>query len=321
MSALLTLASARLKLWSYGPNSNSYTARTAADVTAFDNYINQVAERLLGMMKPRHTMRRVNVPVQDGYLTLPRNLQTMEGIEMLNSTTGCPSSPLQIYSRFHEFAHPIGNCCCDPAVWSVSELAQTWVAPTPGFYLRAIGSAADADPIVLVGGWDTDNAEYFDSVNLTIAVTANTTTRSWNTMPQVQKPVTSGSVTLSAVDTTSGEVTELVIYAPGETIPAYQRYRVPHWNGYGYARVFGKLAYVEATLDTDIIYPGVTGALKHGLQALNYEDQNNQSMADEKWARAQMILDQDNQQLEGDAALPVFRVAGDFGAGSIAQVI
>lgn len=319
MSALLTLAAARLKLWKYGPPTNSYTDRTAADVVAFDVYINQVAERILGMMKPRHAMRRVNVPIYDGQITLPRHLQTMEGMQLL-SDNGCACAPLQIYSRFHEFAHPIGNCCFDPAVWAVSQLAQTYITPAPVFYLRAMGSAVSATPLTLIGGYDEDNMEYFDSVTLAIALTDNTTTRSWNSMPQIQKPVTTGSVTLSAVDTVTGEETDISIYAPGETVPAYQRYRVPEINGFNYARIFGKLAYVEATADTDIIYPGVTGALKAGLQALNYEDNNDLARARNYWDQAFTILDNDNQQLEGDAAMPVFKVAGDFGAGSIAQV-
>lgn len=320
MSALLTLTAARQKLWKYGPPTNTYATRTAADEDAFDNYLNQVAERLLSMMKPRHTMRRVVVPISDGLLTLPRNLATMEGIELMDSN-GCTGSPLQIYSRFHEFAHPIGQCCCDPAVWTVSQLAQTQVSPTPGYYLRAVGSAASATPLTLVGGWSEDDEEYFDSVTLTIATSANTTTRSWNSIPQIQKPVTTGSVTLSAVDTTSGEVTELAIYAPGETVPAYQRYRVPDCASYPYARIFGKLAYVEATADTDIIYPGVTGALKAGLQALNYEDNNDLGRAQDYWQQAAQILDEDNQQLEGDAAMPVFKVSEDYGCGAIPQVL
>src|SRR5688572_3572895 len=105
-----TLATARSALWEYGRNPVAYASSTAAQKAAWDDRVNQVIERYLGMMKPIHTYRRVNVPIYDDHITLPRQLQGLHGIKLVNSEN-CPCHPLAVYSRFHEFSQ-IGYGAC-----------------------------------------------------------------------------------------------------------------------------------------------------------------------------------------------------------------
>lgn len=102
---LLNLATVRETLWAYGNQTVPYVSASASQKTVVDGRINQVVERFLQEMKPRNTLRRVNVPIINGMITLPRNLETALGVKLVTENN-CACSPLLIYSRFHEFAHP-----------------------------------------------------------------------------------------------------------------------------------------------------------------------------------------------------------------------
>lgn len=317
---LLSLLNVREALWQYGATNVPLVSATTAQKSAFDLRVNQVVERFLEEMKPRNTLRRVNVPIINGMITLPRNLETVLGMKLVNENN-CACGPLLIYSRFHEFAHPgAPGCCSNPGVYPLSETVQVFQDPTPYFKLR-ITSTVTSGTVTFIGGRDTDGDEYFDSVSLNITNGTTTTTREWATMPQIQKSATTVGVEMYSVDTVSSDATLVAVYAPGETIPAYRRYKVPNYDGYNMALVHGKLAYVPVTGDTEIVYPGKLGALKLGLMALNYEDKNDFDRADGYWSRALSALDNDRQELDGDASIPVFRVNPGFMAGDIPNVI
>lgn len=315
---LLSLLSVRTALWSYGLYPVPLVSATTAQKSAFDERVNQVVERLLEQAKPRHTLRKVNVPIINGMITLPRNLETALGVKLV-SDEGCPCSPLIVYSRFHEFAHPIACCDCG-GVYPVTELAQVFQDPVPFLKLRLV-STVTSGTITFIGGLSTDGDEYFDSVSLNITNGTVTTTREWATMPQIQKSTTTVSVEMYAVDTVTGTATLIAVYAPGETIPAYRRYKVPESTGFSWALVQGKLGYVPVSGDTEIVYPGKLGALKYGLMALNYEDRNDFDRAIQYWGYSFKMLDDDRLELDGDSAVPVTRTFGDYGAGSVLNLI
>lgn len=318
---LYTLAQIREQLWKYSPTpKTSYSSATTDQKAQFDDYLNQVCERLLGRMKPRFTMRRVNVPIYgEGYLTIPRELDNIDGIQLVDENN-CACHPLQIYSRFHEWAHPVAQCCCNSAVFVLSDMVQTFLDPTPGdsgFYLRVV--ASEAGTISFKGGFDDNWDQLFTTTDLAFINGTATTTQAWMSLPQIIKPVTTGYIQLYAVDVDSGDATLIAVYAPGETIPAYKRYRIPDWNGYPLARVFGKLAFNKVVADGDIPFPQNSGALKAGLQALAFEDAADYQRSELLWASAQNILNEEQAETS-DAEQPVFHVPTDFGAGNIIQV-
>lgn len=317
---LTTLSAARSALWQYGPNPVSYASSTSAQKTAWDARANRVVERYLGMMKPSHTMRRCNVPIYDSAITLPRHLQSLLGLKLVNAEN-CPCHPLAIYSRFHEFSQVgAGGGCCSSGVYPLSETVQTFRDPSAGFRLRAKSTTGAAGSFTLIGGRDTDWDEYFDSVTLAISDGTTTTSREWNSMPRIVKPVTTPGVELYSVDD-DDEETLIAIYAPAETNPAYQRYRVPECGSAVAALVLSRLTYVEATADTDILYPGNLGALQMGLQALNYEDRNDFERSEDYWQRGLRIIDMNKTEFEGDAQIPSINAVPGFGASAVPNVI
>ena len=131
---LFTLASMRQDLWTYCNSGVDYSIATADQLAAATALINQVTERIFVEGKFRNTLRRFNVPIYNHHITMPRYIQTPLGIEMVNSDN-CSCGPLTIYSRFFEFSTPVSTCC-STGVYPVTEIAQTFITPDPGFKLR-----------------------------------------------------------------------------------------------------------------------------------------------------------------------------------------
>lgn len=314
---LVTLAEAREKLWRYGSDQTYPGTSTQRD--EFDAKLNQVIEELLLRGKWRNTMRRVRIPIYDGNITLPRYLQSCSGVKLLavDEDESC-GSPLLIYSSFHEFFHgPCPACDCDGAAHPLGHLAQTFRDPEEGFTLRTKGTEAGGN-IQLVGGTDTTDGEYFDTVQLAIANGTSNHARVFNSLPQIQKPETEAKVELYSV--IAGVETLIAVYAPGETVPAYTRYTVTTEDSDAPACIAQcKLAFVPVVADTDIIYPGVIRALKAGLKAVAREDKEEPEQAGKWWAQAQAALDNDRQQLDGDT-FTEFHVRRGVNFGDIQQI-
>lgn len=304
---LLTLGEVREKLWSYcGVNPANqvvpYASASAAQLADAAFRINQVCERFITSGKWKYTLRRISLPIEDGYITLPRNFETILGIELQTASLCCAIS--QIYTKFHEFAHGVGMCCSS-GTYPISETSASFLTPTAPFTLR-IKSTVASGTVKFIGGWDENDEEYFgaDTVNIPNG-TANGT-RTYNVMPPaggIQKSTTTVPVELYSV--VDGTETLIAVYGPYETVPAYKKYKVPDWNNlFVSALVFGKLAYVEAVDTTDIIVPSHWGALKLGLKALRSEDTEEDDMADQDWARAFNLLNNQVTEAEGDNEFP-----------------
>lgn len=310
--ALLTLATARQKLWKYGPNKVPYPG-TSAQQGDFDDALNQVIEEFLIRGKWRNTMRKVQIPIYNGNITLPRELQSCSGVKLIpfGVTPVNWQLPLVVYDQFHEFHHgPTPAVDCSGAVFPDTQMAQTFIVPTPGFTLRCV-STETRGVMTFIGGTDAADAEYFDQITLTIINGTTDTTRVFNTLPRIQKPLTNVKVSLYAVN--AGVATLIAIYAPGETIPAYTRYAVANPPSNAPAcYALCKLAFVEVAADNDIVYPGVIRALKNGLLAIEREDARERDAANELWALAVQALDNDRRELDGET-LTEFNV--QHGAG------
>jgi hypothetical protein len=205
----------------------------------------------------------------------------------------------------------------------VNDNAQTFLDPEAPFTLRIKSSTVGDNGLLvkLFGGRDPNGLEYFDSVSLTITSgSPANTTRQYSVLPMINKAVTTGQVDLYSVDTLAVE-TQIATYAPGETIPAYKRYRINNWidSQTTVELALCKLAYVPVVADTDIVVPGIYGALKHGLKALSYEDTSDDNQ-DASWTRAYKVLNDDRHQLDGEVTMTV-NVSPQFGAGSICNVM
>jgi hypothetical protein len=100
----------------------------------------------------------------------------------------------------------------------------------------------------------------------------------------------------------------------------YRRYAAPGDDG-DIVSALCKRAYVPAVSDNDFVYPSNIGALKAGLQALQFEDRVDEGRAHDAWDRAFRILENDRQEFDGDSAMPVMRFSGDYGMGSIPSLL
>jgi len=314
---LTTLAAARQKLWNYGSNV-AYASKTQAQSDEWDERLNMVIEELLGRCSPRYTKRRVNIPIYDQMITLPRQYGALEGLKLLD-TDIIPGNPWLIYSKHFEFGQPHGDVSEGwGSAFPATETAQTFRIPTPGFYLRVIATAAD-DPLVLVGGRDSNFDEYFDSVDLAITNGTTTTTRYYSSLPQIVKPLTTSEVKLYSV-TVGGTATLIAIYAPGETVPAYKRYLVPATDNFPLALCLCRLGFTPVIQDNDIVYPSSLPALQRGIRAMIRTEAEDDERAEKLWAEAVAFLDSEVAENEA-AEEPILNVRPGYGAGSIPFVI
>lgn len=287
---------------------------TQAQKDEFRQKLNEVSEELLGRCKPRHSMRRVNVPVYSGMITLPRYLSSAN---QMGPAGCCCSSPMLVYTKFHEFAQGGIDCCADAI--PATEIAQTFKQPdsATAFTLR-VSSTAAGGTMSFIGGRDADWNEYHGAgVTVTIVNGDVDTTRTWKALPMIEKPVTTAAVELYAV--TGGVETLLAIYAPNETVPAYMRYLVPWACDGELVMVLGKLAHVDVVDDTDIVFPSSYRALRLGLIALDREAKADFARAQNEWALAVERIDAERKEQDGDATAHV-NMLGGVGLSDLACV-
>lgn len=324
---MLTLADARPLLWEYsfsGPDQLKVPLATATtDQKAYwTGKLNQVQDRLMDMGTWSGCWVYVpQMPIYSGYITLPRRFRTCEGVNLC-------CGPRPIYSRFWNFNQASRSRPCTNAVVSIGDTAQTFLDPEPDFKLRIKSSTAGDNTklVTLIGGVDDSENELFSTIMLTItAGSPATTTQLYSVLPRISKVATTGQVDLYSVDSVTAAETLIATYAPWETLPSYKRYQIvgqalqPSADDPTSAECLCTLGYVPAVSDTDLILPGVLGALKHGLKALAYEDTSDDRQDDE-WARAEKSLNDALASDEGDT-VATFRFNENFGAGSIVNVM
>lgn len=309
-----TLAQCRTSLWSYA-ESVPLASATAAELADFLAKINLVQERLLTMGKWRGTRQRASLPILDGKITLPRYLESCLGVNLQD----CLLSPRIIYSVYAPFQIALDDGW-NTGVIPISETAQTFIIPDEGFKLKVVSSAVGDNGkfVKLIGGTDTSDAQIYATESLTLnSATPPTSTTTWNTLPIIEKDVTTGKVELYSV---IGSTVELIaVYAPSETIPSYKQYRINNPGDLTSCSALCKLAYTPAVADTDLIFPPVLGALAKGLQAVVYE-LNSDDRDAARWASAMKILEDDRAELDGKN-MPVVEFVGDFGAGQTPNLV
>ena len=347
---LLTLAQARPVLWRYASNV-PYSTASNDDIKAFDDTLNRLLERLLIEGKWRSCFRRVTLQTHGNTLTLPRNLSTCLGCDPISSNGNRCGFPLNIYSRWFEFAasgpgltSDSARACSIRGLIPVSDSAQTFADP-PGitealadrspFYLRAKSLKASGRGITLVGGLDENGSVVEDNVKLEIAVGITTTTQQYIEMPFIDKSVTPSTVGFYSVDVTTAVETLLCVYAPSETVPQYKRYTIPSAADGDTFACLCKLAFVQAINDSDLIIPSVTDALILGLMSFQFRDKNDaersalymgpnypgkgDSTAKPVMAGAVDVLDSDRAE-DDSAEVPILNFSHEYGAGNIYQV-
>ncbi len=331
---VLTLADARPKLWKYA-SSVPFDSASDDQIAEFDSTLNRLCERILIEGKWRGCFKRITLRTYNNTLTLPRNLDYCIGVDPITSSWSAFGFPLNIYSRWFEFAASgpglTAECavsCSLRGLISVSDNAQTFADPEGTFYLRSKSTRGGS--FTLIGGLDENGNPINRNVRLHITNGTTTTTQKYTEMPFIEKSETSASVELYSVDTTTAVETLLCVYAPSEIIPAYTRYIIPGAQDGNTFACLCKLKFVTAIADTDIIIPSVTDALILGLMSFQFRDKNdaersalyfgpNYPETTGKMSGCIDVLDSDLAELTS-TQMPMFNVSRDYAAGTIRNV-
>ncbi len=283
----LTLGQSRPILWKYQSNV-SYEAAQDSDIQAFDATLNRLTETLLSGNKFKSCYRRVTLSTYGSKLTLPRNLSTCLGVDPICPDGGWSGFPLNIYSRWFNFAAQgpglTSGCawsCCIRGIVPISDSAQTFADPVVGstWKLRVKSTKGNGRGLTFIGGEDENGDQIQDNVKLEVTNGTTTTTQEYTEMPFIEKAVTPASVEIYSVDTTTSDETLLCVYAGSETVPAYKRYSIPNAADGSTFACLCKLAYVPAIQDTDLIIPSIIDALAKGLQSIQFADRNDAERA------------------------------------------
>lgn len=329
---MLTLSTCRKALWNHGSNV-PYSTATPADISSFDFKLNQVMERIFSIGTFKGMWKRPTLRTYGNRLTLPRGFDTARGADP------CDGPPFPIYSEFHRFVaggdrYINNDCICQYALTLISESAQTFIEPSDVTYtIRAVATETATGGLTFTGGFDENDDEILDTVSLDLANGATETTQQYTQLPDIQKIVTTNSVSLYYVDVDTSTATLMAVYAPGETTPSYRQYLISGGLADGsLVRVLCKLGFEPAITNNDLVIPGHMGALKLGLQALQFEDKVDPINAGIYWgpnypdrnpgkmSGAIDLLDAEIAEL-GAGEQVAFQVSPDFGAGSIVNVI
>ena len=101
------------------------------------------------------------------------------------------------------------------------------------------------------------------------------------------KPVTDSKIDVYTWDGTTS--TQIGSWEPTEEVPSYHRYKVGvHTNP---IRCLCLRRHISLSGDSDIVYPGNLSALKLGIIAIGYENENNFDDAGKYWAKGRSIID------------------------------
>jgi hypothetical protein len=123
----------------------------------------------------------------------------------------------------------------------------------------------------------------------------------------ITKIATKQPVTVSVV--VSGTPTELAALEPSVTTAGFHRYKlgtIAADDAYPEAvRCLCKLRYTKLVSETDLVLPSNMGALKFGLMALAYEDQNDLDQAMKHWNIAYALLNDEKKEARGGAKINV----------------
>lgn len=133
----------------------------------------------------------------------------------------------------------------------------------------------------------------------------------------IVKPVTNGTVSLYHVASDATE-TLLGIYEPGETTPAWRRYRISAWNQQESALVMAKLRHVTLVADNDLVIPDNEQALFYGLRGKNYDDKHDDVNAEKYWPKFFASLNGQLRESQGNMPL-VMNLRPGEGFGTLRQ--
>ena len=293
------------------------------------DYINEAQERLLYKGKWPGTYARYRVTTDDGMITWPRQLETIEAVAI-------DDVPGVVRNRWFEFLESgpgilestdkIGLQLIDQDVAaSFSDITGT--GKKLRLYTDSLTASVDTGVKVLLQGYDDDGkwirtqdgSNYVDGEYVTLTASYVETTNNFSALSGAQKPDTKGNVTVKEYNVSADTVRTIAEYEPLENLPTYRRSMIPGITTSTTVTVTGKLRFIPAENDIDWLHINNQPALKLMVMAIRKEENNilDEAMAYE--ARALQSLQDQLMHFLGDGAVFTPRVAGaaTWGGGII----
>lgn len=262
--------------------------------------INRAVERYLLHGKYAGSIHRLRLVAPYGQLTLPRYYRTIEGIKV------------------------------DGYVY---EIANQWYEMLPGrsdaigYSLHALRDLGDGKAIMYDlptggtltmtfsgGGQQTMTIYGTDADALPVTLTLNgaspqSAANPFVTIDRVHKETGTVAVRLTQV-AADNTVTNLAIMAPTEEETYYRRYMLDTHVNEALATVvaLAKLRHIEFTSDQDILPITNIGALELGMDALQYEAEDDITLANQYWNSGVDLLNKELGDTNADVSFPVIRM-------------
>jgi hypothetical protein len=313
--------------------------------------INLAIERLMPILNPEKTIKRMQFDVVDQVVTMPRQVKTVLGASTsYPSCTGSSScgpgctAILSVKSVWYEMmpGGPVGWVpCATNVLMDLGTGFSTFADPSTSqpFTLRLYADIPQtaSEGFIVINGTDVNgnlpfsyvNNQYIpgQALNIPTSNPTDNTGGTYNDTPQmftqinsITKPVTQGRLRLFGVDST-GTQFPLAVWEPDELNPDYRRYLVT-WVGPSMPSILTvlvKLRYVYTTSPySDLLITNV-GALRNALQAMKYERAGAFDQATAGWSIAKTILETETRDFDGEQGKTV-QMQEWFTGGDIASI-
>ncbi len=279
----------------------------------FMQALNLVMDRFYNSGIWKDLLARMSFPngSPDGIINLDYQYASLVGLSLKGG------SPMAIYDQTHPWQE-LSFGYVDPADYTMSgveDMGDGFPAPvdisTEGTLKLTLLDAEDAGKTArFFGLYDSNQFQVRDTtgalgINLTLASPSSSTTQTFSTLTGVQLPGMVGLCQLSVVN--GSTVTLLAEYEPGQTRPAYRRYK----TGKNDAEILAfcrKRPPIYANA-TDFVEPANIGAIGTGFQAITKELSQQFDEANKIWAYAKELLNEQLKSFRGSAK-PIIKSLG-----------
>tara|TARA_R100000808_G_scaffold25091_1_gene61738 strand:- start:3389 stop:4357 length:969 start_codon:yes stop_codon:yes gene_type:complete len=284
------------------------------------DYINEAQQRLMHQGSWAGTYARYRITTDDGMITWPRQLQTIEAVAI-------DDKPGTVRNRWFEFLETgpgvldsndsIGGQLIDQDVaCSFSDISGT--GKRIRVYTDSLTASVDTGTKVLLQGYDDngnwirtqDGSNYVDGEYVTMTESYAETTNNFSSLSGVQKPDTKGNVTLKEYNVSADSVRTIAEYEPLENLPTYRRSMIPSITTSATVTITGKLRFIPAENDIDWLLISSQPALKLMVMAIRKEENNIMDEAMVYEAKAVKTLQDQLMHHLGDGAVFVPRIEG-----------
>lgn len=292
--------------------------------------INEAQERLINKGKWAGLLARYVFCTYSGCITLPREVESLLQVAVCNT-------PVQIRNQWFEFIESVGpqSCGTNSISDAISRGSSVLFKDICGAkYLRVYSDLPEAAGArILIRGYDEngnrvmtlDGGQWIDGEYLTLHNTPQTTTKLFQFVESVVKPVTVGFTRLYQVDPDTSVQSSVGVFAPGEKLPSYRRYFIPsiqcdNVENPTLITALVKRRFVPAVNDNDDLLITNLAALKAMVQAIEkYESGSIQdAMVLEKLAET--LLSEELAEYEGGAVPTVNVQIRGWAMGNIPRI-